>query len=67
MRNSLALMPEWLQSLSDIKPVKWSIPAMEGAVRRSFSAAEMFRPSEVLIGFGVVSFAIALRAFKWES
>ncbi|HPF41366.1 MAG TPA: ABC transporter permease [Phycisphaerae bacterium] len=63
----LAFMPEWLQSISDISPVKWSILAMEGAVWRNFSPAEMFKPCAVLIGFGVVSFVIGLRAFKWET
>lgn len=61
----LAFMPEWLQTFSDISPVKWSILAMEGAVWRDFSAAEMFTPCAVLVGIGVLSFAVGLRAFKW--
>lgn len=63
----LAFMPEWLQSISDISPVKWSILAMEGAVWRNFSPAEMVKPCAVLVGMGVVSFGIGLKAFKWES
>ncbi|MCA9255183.1 MAG: ABC transporter permease, partial [Phycisphaerales bacterium] len=63
----LAFMPEWLQSISDVSPVKWSILAMEGAVWRNFSPAEMLKPCAVLIGIGVVSFLIGLRAFKWET
>lgn len=62
----LAFMPEWLQSISDISPVKWSILAMEGAVWRNFTPAEMFKPCAVLVGIGVLSFGIGLKAFKWE-
>ncbi len=62
----LAFMPAWMQQVSVISPIKWSILAMEGAIWRDFTAAEMFTPCAVLIGIGVVSFAVGLRAFKWS-
>lgn len=61
----LAFMPEWLQTFSDVSPVKWAILAMEGAVWRNFTPAEMFTPCAVLVAIGVASFAVGLRAFKW--
>jgi len=61
------LMPSWMKTLSHISPVKWGIHAMEGALWRDFSPAEMLVPCAVLIGVGVVCFAIGVRAFRWSS
>lgn len=62
----LAFMPGWLQTASDISPVKWAVLAMEGAVWRDFSASEMVKPCAVLVGIGVVCFAIGAKALKWS-
>ncbi len=43
-------MPEWLLPFVDLSPVRWSLLALEGAVWRSFSLAEMLRPCAVLLG-----------------
>jgi len=58
-------MPPWMQTLSHISPVKWAILAMEGAVWRDFSTMEMLVPWTILLGVGVVFFAIGVRGFAW--
>ncbi len=58
-------MPQWMQTLSHISPVKWAILAMEGAVWRNFSTSEMLVPWAILLGVGVVFFAIGIRGFAW--
>jgi ABC-2 type transport system permease protein len=40
----LFAMPRWMAQLSDASPVKWAILAMEGAIWRGFSPAEMLVP-----------------------
>lgn len=61
----LFLMPQWLQTLSSISPVKWAILALEGAIWRGFTPAEMLLPCGVLLAVGVVCFAIGVRTFSW--
>ncbi len=58
-------MPHWMQSLSAISPVSWAIKAMEGAVWRGFSTSEMLLPWSVLVGIGLLFFAIGIRGFSW--
>jgi ABC-2 type transport system permease protein len=50
----LFIMPSWLAQLSSVSPVKWGILALEGAIWRNFSAAEMALPLGILIAVGVV-------------
>jgi ABC-2 type transport system permease protein len=54
----LAFMPSWLQTLSNISPVKWGILAVEGAVWRGFTVSEMLVPVGVLFGLGILFFSI---------
>jgi ABC-2 type transport system permease protein len=61
----LLAMPSWMRSISHVSPVKWCILAMEGAVWRQFSVAEMLQPCGILIAVGVVCFLIGVRAFNW--
>ncbi|HVP12735.1 MAG TPA: ABC transporter permease [Phycisphaerae bacterium] len=60
-------MPSWMQMVSHISPVKWAIHAMEGALWRGFSPAEMAVPCAVLIGVGLACFALGVRAFRWSN
>ncbi len=62
----LFVMPGWMQSISNISPVKWSILALEGAIWRDFSYSEMLLPVLVLISIGVVFFALGTRLLKLE-
>lgn len=60
-------MPSWMSKVSHFSPVKWSVMAMEGAIWRHYSLAEMLLPCGILVGTGVVFFAIGVRAFTWAS
>lgn len=57
------LMPTWMQQLSVISPVKWSILALEGAIWRGYTTADMLLPWSVLGGIGLLFFAIGARCF----
>ena len=63
----LFFMPRWMQSVSHLSPVKWSILALEGALWRGFTFREMLTPCAILLTFGLVSFVIGIRAFQWSS
>lgn len=56
----LAFMPAFMKTLSHASPVKWSILALEGAIWRDFTLAEMLPPCAVLAGFGTVCLAIGV-------
>jgi len=60
----LMFMPGWMKTVSDFSFVKWSVLAVEGAVWRGFSLAEMLAPCGILIGIGLVSFLVGVRVFK---
>lgn len=51
----LFFMPSWMQSVSHVSPVKWSILAFEGALWRGFDLGEMALPCAVLVGIGLVA------------
>jgi ABC-2 type transport system permease protein len=63
----LFMMPGWLQTAGSLSPVKWAILAMEGAIWRQFSLAEMLVPCTILVGVGVVCFGIGAKAFRWSA
>ncbi len=54
----LVFMPQWMQTLGTISPVKWGIYALEGAIWRHFSFTEMLMPCGVLLVIGAVFFAV---------
>ncbi len=61
----LLFMPPWMQSVSVVSPVRWSILALEGALWRDFKPAEMLLPCAVLCGMGIASFVLGARLFRW--
>ena len=63
----LFFMPDWMRTVGTFSPVKWSVLAMEGAVWRDFSLMEMLKPCGILIGVGVICFAIGVRVFDWTT
>ena len=63
----LFLMPEWMQLLGNISPMKWTLVAYEGAIWRGFTLTEMLAPCAVLVGIGVVAFAIGARNLRWHT
>jgi len=60
----LMAMPKWMVTISHVSPVKWSILALEGAIWRGFSQAEMALPLGVLIGVGLVAFATGVLVLR---
>lgn len=54
------VMPAWMLTVGHLSPIKWSILAFEGAIWRGFSAADMILPCTILVGFGLVCFAIGI-------
>jgi ABC-2 type transport system permease protein len=61
------LMPGWMATLGNISPVKWTILAIEGAVWRQFSLAEMALPCGILVAVGLVSFVLGTRRLQHAS
>jgi ABC-2 type transport system permease protein len=60
----LFMMPSWLQSLATASPVAWALTAIEGAVWRGFSLAELALPCAALLLLGVGCLVIGTRAVR---
>jgi len=58
------VMPAWVQSISFISPIRWTMLAIEGGVWRNFSLGEMVTPCAILIGVGMACFVIGTRGLK---
>jgi ABC-2 type transport system permease protein len=58
------VMPAWMQSMSVISPIRWSLVAIEGGVWRQFTLSEMVLPCTVLISVGIACFAVGTRGLK---
>jgi ABC-2 type transport system permease protein len=52
----LFAMPGWMQTASNVSPVKWGILAVEGGIWRGFTMADMARPCAVLVAIGAAGF-----------
>jgi len=63
----LFAMPSWMQTVSQVSPVKWSILALEGAIWRGFSLREMLLPCTILTVFGIACFIVGTRTFRTQS
>jgi ABC-2 type transport system permease protein len=57
-------MPAFMQKLSVLSPVKWSILGIEGAIWRDFSYGEMAFPCGVLLAIGVVGMLLGSQIMK---
>lgn len=56
----LAFMPQGMLTASHASPFKWAVLAFEGALWRGFTPREMLVPLGVLLGIGVLGFAIGV-------
>ena len=56
----LIAMPKWMLTISHLSPVKWIILALEGAIWRGFSFAEMALPCGILLAVGIACFALGV-------
>ncbi|MFO8006529.1 MAG: ABC transporter permease [Candidatus Brocadiia bacterium] len=61
----LMAMPGWLRAISTFSPLKWGMLALEGAIWREFSLAEMLKPCGILLAVAIVCFALGVRLFPW--
>jgi ABC-2 type transport system permease protein len=61
----LFAMPAWMQSVGSVSPVRWAILALEGAIWRDFTPAQMALPCGILLAVGVIGFALGTRVFRW--
>ena len=62
----LFFMPDWLKALSNISPIKWGILILEGAIWRDFTFSDLLQPYLILIAFGLVTFILGARLFRWS-
>lgn len=59
----LFIMPSWMATIGHASPVKWATLAMEGAIWRGFTTAEMLLPVGILLVVGIVTFALGSLRF----
>ncbi len=62
----LIAMPPFVKTLSNISPFKWAILGVEGGMWRGFTPMDMLLPCGILVGLGVVCFAVGVNRLKWE-
>lgn len=60
-------MPEFMQKLSVLSPVKWSILAIEGAIWRDFSLSELAMPIGILVSIGAVGMVVGASILNRQS
>jgi ABC-2 type transport system permease protein len=59
----LLFLPGFMRTLSNLSPVKWSVLALEGAIWRGFTPAEMLMPCAILLMIGAVCLTIGTAVF----
>lgn len=60
----LFVMPRWMLIASGVSPAKWAILALEGALWRGFSPAEMALPLGLLLAIGAAGVVLGTRLFR---
>lgn len=56
----IMFMPAFIATISVVSPVRWAILALEGAIWRDYSWAELLACTSVLWGIGAVAIAVAI-------
>jgi ABC-2 type transport system permease protein len=59
--------PPWMQSLSNIMPLRHMNDGMLDVMVRGMGAGAIVAPVSILLGFALVVSAVALRVFRWDS
>jgi ABC-2 type transport system permease protein len=57
----VSVMPEWMQRLSEVSPIRWGILALEGALWRGLAPRELALPCGILAAVGIAGFVLGLR------
>jgi ABC-2 type transport system permease protein len=60
------LFPAWLQQLTWLVPVRWSVEGLDAMTWRGLPFADALVPIGLLLGFSAVCTAIAIWRFRWE-
>lgn len=63
----LIAMPKWMITIGSISPVRWGITALEGAIWRDYSFAELGEPLAVLLGIGIGGFVAGVKLLSRDS
>jgi ABC-2 type transport system permease protein len=63
----LFAMPSWMQAAGTVSPVKWSILALEGAIWRGFTPAELAVPCAVLLAVGAAGFLLGAWRYRAQA
>jgi len=58
------VMPQWMQTIGYVSPIRWAMLAIEGGVWRNFSIGEMVMPCAILITMGLVCFALGTKGLQ---
>lgn len=58
------VMPQWMQTVGLVSPIRWALLAIEGGVWRNFSIAEMVLPCSILVTVGIACFALGTRGLR---
>ncbi len=56
----LVVLPGWMQTVSHISPVKWSILGFEASIWRGYTTPELLPIAGLLIAIGAVAFGIGV-------
>lgn len=62
----LLFMPDWMQTASNLSPVKWGIYSLEGAIWRGFGLMDMILPCTILVAVGMAGFALGVWKLRFE-
>lgn len=54
----LFFMPPFMRTMSNVSPFKWITQALDGAMWGGFSLSELAMPLGILVGVGIVGFAV---------
>lgn len=58
------LMPDWVQALSRLVPVRWALDGLDGALWRGWGLAQTLAPVAALLAFTLVFGAVAAFRFR---
>ncbi len=58
------VMPQWMQTVGTISPIRWVVLAIEGGMWRQFTLSEMVLPCAILVSVGVACFAAGIRGLR---
>lgn len=62
----LFFMPKWMQTMSAVSPFSWATRLIDGYTWRAFTLEEMAPALAVLVGVGVIGFAIGTVCMRWQ-